>query len=154
MLQNRILHKKANQTKTYRKIYENKKHTSHIRHNNTTQHKVWKHKGPDRNVVDPHFLRFLSLLHPEIFWKAGVQGHQIWHFIQTFLPKIFHWKIVFLNIFPPEVSQTKFADFWLIFSTKTFPIISPKCSKSSFFLSDPCAHGVRSMGRPVTTTPF
>ena len=110
MLQNRILHKKANQTKTYRKIYENKKHTSHIRHNNTTQHKVWKHKGPDRNVVDPHFWRFLSLFHPEIFWKAGVQGYQIWHFIQTCLPKIFHWKIVFLNIFPPEVSQTKFVD--------------------------------------------
>ena len=46
VLQNRILHKNPNQNMTqHKKIYQNKtnnkKNTSHIRHTNTTQHKVW-----------------------------------------------------------------------------------------------------------------
>ena len=44
VLQNRILHKNSNQNITHKKIYQNKtnikKNTSHIRHTNTTQHKV------------------------------------------------------------------------------------------------------------------
>ena len=47
VLQNRILHKNPNQNMTqHKKIYQQektniKKNTSHIRHTNTTEHKVW-----------------------------------------------------------------------------------------------------------------
>ena len=48
VLQNKILHKSSNERETHKKIYQNKsnnkKNTSHIRHTNTTQHKVWEMK--------------------------------------------------------------------------------------------------------------